>query len=353
MEIKRKKARRIEIGGVPIGGGEPVVVQSMTNADSRDAAAVIEQIKRLEEAGCEIVRTSFPDDKCMDNLDKIRSSINIPLIADIHFKADLAVRALREGADAIRINPGNLGGLKKFEPVLKAAMEERKPMRIGVNAGSLQPKIARKYGGASAKALVESAREYINFCYERCFFDLKISLKSSDVRTTIDAYRMAAYEFDCPLHLGVTEAGTLLAGAVRSAVGMGILLAEGIGDTIRVSLSADPVEEIGVAYKILESLGIRSRGLRVIACPTCSRVEFDVSSIAERIEKRFSNEKRSLTVAVMGCAVNGPGEAREADVGVAGSASGAMIFHKGKVVEKVPPEKAEEALIKHILALLD
>lgn len=350
--IERKKTRAIRVGAVTVGGGAAIAVQSMTNTKTEDLPATLRQVQALEEAGCEIVRVSFPDEAAMKNLPAIRAATGMPLIADIHFRAELAIAALEAGADGVRINPGNVGGLEKFAQVIAAAQKHGRSLRIGVNAGSLPPKVTERFGGASAQALVESARLYVDFCRQRGFQEYKLSLKSSDVLTTVEAYRLAAAAFDCPLHLGITEAGTLLTGAVKSAVGLGVLLAEGIGDTLRVSLSADPLQEVRVAFEILKALGLRQRGVSVIACPTCSRTGIDVSGIAERIEKLFQNERRALRVAVMGCPVNGPGEAKEADIGLAGSPAGGMIFCRGQVVDRVPPENAEAELIRQIREML-
>jgi (E)-4-hydroxy-3-methylbut-2-enyl-diphosphate synthase len=353
MIKNRHQTRQIRVGRVPIGGGAPVAVQSMTNTLTTDRAATVAQIEELTEAGCEIVRVAFPDEPALKQLEKIKAAIQIPLIADIHFKAELAVRAIEAGADAVRVNPGNLGGLEKFALVIAAAQRRSVPIRIGVNAGSLPAKVAEKFGGSSAAALLESAREYVAFCREHDFADYKLSLKSAAVLTTIEAYRMAAEAFDCPLHLGVTEAGTLVTGAVKSAIGIGLLLASGIGDTLRVSLSTDPVEEVRVAWEILKALGLRQRGVSVVACPTCSRTELDVSGIAERVEKIFRAERRPLRIAVMGCPVNGPGEAKEADIGLAGSPAGGMIFRAGQVVERVDAAQAEAVFIQRIRELLE
>ncbi|MGC9028222.1 MAG: flavodoxin-dependent (E)-4-hydroxy-3-methylbut-2-enyl-diphosphate synthase [Desulfomonilaceae bacterium] len=348
MVINRRKTRRISIGGVPIGGDAPIVVQSMTNTDTRDAAATIRQIRRLERAGCEIVRLGVPDLDAARALGVIRQRARIPLIADIHFDHKLALEAIRQGVAGLRLNPGNIGSAQKVRDVCRAASERRIPIRIGVNSGSIEKRLLRKYGGPTVEAMVESALLHVAILENEGFHDIKISLKATDVTRTIDAYRMLAAQVDYPLHVGITEAGTLLPGAVKSAVGIGILLAEGIGDTIRVSLSAPPEREVQAAFSILRALGIRKRGVEVIACPTCARTSIDVIGLAQKLERRLSHIAVPLQVAVMGCVVNGPGEAREADVGIAGGKGMGVIFKKGASIGTYREEELLPALLHEI-----
>ncbi len=336
------------MGAVPIGDGAPITVQSMTNTPTQDVAATVAQIHRLEAAGCEIVRVAVPDLESAEAISDIKSQIAIPLIADIHFDHRLAIAAAQNGADGLRINPGNIGGRDKVERVVHAAKEREMPIRIGVNAGSLEKDLLKRYNGATAQAMVESAMRHVALL-EACHFDhIKISLKASDVPRTVEAYRLLAAETDYPLHLGVTEAGSLYAGSVKSALGIGMLLAEGIGDTLRVSLTRDPVEEVRVGFEILKALGIRQHGPEIISCPTCGRCGYDLFNVAERIEKALLTRSTPVKVAIMGCAVNGPGEAKEADIGVAGGKGIGIIFRKGKVVRKVPQDGLVEALLKEI-----
>ena len=332
---ERRKTRRIRVGGVPVGGGAPVSVQSMTNTDTRDVRATLAQIRSLAREGCEIVRVAVPDEAAVRAFGKIRAGSPIPVIADIHFDHRLAIACADAGAAALRINPGNIGGEKKTLEVLRAARANRIPVRIGVNSGSVEKDLLAKHGGATPEALVASAARYLKICEKARFGALKFSLKASGVATTIDAYRLFSRRFDYPLHIGITEAGTLFSGTVKSSVGIGALLAEGIGDTLRVSLTGPPEEEVRVGWQILKSLGLRSRGPDFVSCPTCGRAAIDVVEIAAEVERRLSDLRAPLKVAVMGCAVNGPGEAREADVGVAGGKGEGLIFLKGKVVRKV------------------
>lgn len=343
---RRRPTRRIFVGGVPIGGGAPVVVQSMTNTDTRDWRATARQINRLEEEGCEIVRVAVPDETAVEQLPAIKEAIRIPLVADIHFDHRLALGALRSGVDGLRLNPGNIGGPDKVRTVVKAARERNVPIRIGVNGGSLEKDLLARYGHPTPEAMVESALRHIRILEDHGFDLIKVSLKSSDVLTTIAAYRLLSSRVDYPLHLGVTEAGTLVDGAVKSALGIGILLFEGIGDTIRVSLTKDPEEEIPVAYGILRSLKLRERGVELISCPTCGRTEIDLIGLAEKVERLLRRVRTPLKVAVMGCVVNGPGEAREADVGIAGGRGNGLLFTKGGRMDKLP----EAELIPRLLA---
>lgn len=347
--MKKRQTRRIYVGNVPVGGGAPVPVQSMTNTDTRDIIRTISQIKRLEEAGCEIIRVAVPDMDAARAIEKIKTKISIPLVADIHFDHRLALASLDGGADAIRINPGNIGGNKRIESVIRKALERNVPIRIGVNSGSVEKEILRKFGGPTPEAMVESAMRHIAILEDMGFYAIKVSLKSSNVLDTIKAYRLISQRTDCPLHLGVTEAGTLISGTVKSAVALGTLLLEGIGDTLRVSLTRDPVEEVKVAYEILRAVGLRSRGPEIISCPTCGRCEIDLFGLVEQVEKALVSLKSSPKIAIMGCVVNGPGEAREADIGIAGARGQGILFKKGKLVKKVREEELAETLIREVM----
>lgn len=344
----RKKTRVIRVGNIKIGGGNPVIVQSMTKTDTRDIEATSGQIKRLSEAGCEIVRIAIPDDEAAKAISGIKKGSPIPIIADIHFDWRLALEAIRGGVDGLRINPGNIGAKWKVAEIVSACKDKGIPIRIGVNAGSLSKKILDKYGHPVAEALVESAEEHIEILEAMDFRDIKVSLKASSVMTTIEAYRLFSKRHDYPLHVGVSEAGPFFTGIIKSSVGIGILLEDGIGDTIRVSLSTDPVEEVRVAYEILKSLGLRQRGVNIISCPTCGRCSLDIKEIAMRVEDALKDMDKPITVAVMGCAVNGPGEAREADIGIAGGKGFGILFRKGKVIRKVKEEEMLETLLKEM-----
>ncbi len=344
----RKPTKMIHVGHVPIGGGAPIAVQSMTNTDTRNVTQTVAQIERLAEAGCEIVRLAIPDDVAVSAFAEIKKKVEPPLIADIHFDHRLALGVLKAGADGLRINPGNIGGSEAVKRVVSAARETNAPIRIGVNAGSLHRDVLKKYGGPTPEAMVYSAMEHVKILEDLDFPHIKISLKSSDVRNTITAYELLSDRVDYPLHLGVTEAGTLISGTVKSTMGIGFLLAEGIGDTFRVSLTRDPVEEVRVAYEILRCLGLRSRGPEIISCPTCGRCEIDLFSLVDEVESAVSGIKSSPKVAIMGCVVNGPGEAREADVGVAGGRGQGILFKKGEVVRKIPENKLAEVLIAQV-----
>ena len=348
---KRKATRRIYIGNIPIGGEAPIAVQSMTNTDTRDVSATIGQIERLSDAGCEIVRMAVPDKAAATAFREIKSNVTIPLIADIHFDHRLALEALDAGADGLRINPGNIGRKTAVEKVVKAAGEVKVPIRIGVNAGSLHKETLKKYGRPSPEAMVESALMHVNLLESSGFDLIKISLKSSNVMDTIRAYELLSEKVDYPLHLGVTEAGTLISGTVKNAIGIGFLLANGIGDTFRVSLTRDPVEEVRVAYEILRALNLRHRGPEIISCPTCGRTEIDLFSLVEKVEMALADIKASPKVAIMGCVVNGPGEAKEADIGVAGGLGQGILFRKGEVVRKVPEKELAEVLISEVKKL--
>ncbi|MEM5789536.1 MAG: flavodoxin-dependent (E)-4-hydroxy-3-methylbut-2-enyl-diphosphate synthase [Syntrophobacteraceae bacterium] len=348
MKNIRRRSRQIHIGSVAIGGDAPVSVQSMTNTDTRDWRSTVEQIKRLEDAGCEIIRVAVPDQEAADSFSAIKNSIRIPLIADIHFDYRLAVSAILNGADAIRINPGNIGGPEKVKKVIAVAKERAVPVRIGVNSGSVEKDLLKKHGHPGPEAMVESALRHIRFFEDNDFDLLKISLKSSDVIDTITSYRLLAEQTDYPFHLGVTEAGTVIGGAIKSALGIGLLLLEGIGDTLRVSLTAAPEREMFVAWSILRTLKLRRRGVELVSCPTCGRTEIDLISLAENAEKLLANLKTPLKVAIMGCVVNGPGEAREADIGIAGGRESGLLFKKGERIEKVPEEELLGRLVSEI-----
>lgn len=350
--MERKKTRRIHIGAVPIGGGAPIAVQSMTNTRTADAAATVAQIKALAAAGCNIVRLAVPDMAAAETLGEIVRAVDVPLIADIHFDYRLALEAIRQGIAALRLNPGNIGGPDNVRAVTAAAKKAHIPIRIGVNAGSLDKKLLAKYGRPTAEALVESALGHVRLLEAEDFHDIKISLKAHDVPLTIAAYRRMSEAVDYPLHLGITEAGTPQSGMIKSAVGIGALLAQGIGDTIRVSLTGDPLVEVKVANEILKSLGLREYGPTLIACPTCGRTSIDLAQIAADVEARLAGVSRPIQVAVMGCVVNGPGEAREADVGIAGGRGEGLVFRKGEVLRRVPEDQLVTELFKEIDAIL-
>jgi (E)-4-hydroxy-3-methylbut-2-enyl-diphosphate synthase len=350
MSIKRKITKEIKIGDRAIGGSNPILVQSMTNTDTRDAEATIRQIKELEKAGCEIIRVAVPDEKAARALSEIKNNINIPLVADIHFDYKLALISVEAGVDKIRINPGNIKDPDKIKAVTDACKKVGLPIRIGVNIGSLEKEVESKYG-RTAKAMVESALYNIKLLEESDFYDIAISLKASDVERTVEAYKMLSEKVNYPLHLGITEAGTPKAGIIKSSVGLGILLNEGIGDTIRVSLTGSPIEEVRVGFEILKSLKIRKKGVNFVSCPTCGRTEIDLIPLAEKVEKYLENVDKDITVAVMGCVVNGPGEAKEADIGIAGGKNAGVIFKKGEVLETLPEERLYERLIEEIEAI--
>ena len=348
-----RTTRQIHVGTVPVGGGAPVSVQSMTNTDTRDVAATLAQIRSLAEAGCEIVRCAVPDQQAAAALAAIRRDCPLALIADIHFDYRLALAALAAGVDGLRLNPGNIGARWKIEEVVRACAERQVPIRIGVNAGSLEKPLLEKYGHPTAAAMVASALGHIRILEELNYRELKISLKASDVRRTVAAYRLLAAQCDYPLHVGITEAGTTWAGTIKSAVGLGALLYDGIGDTLRVSLTGDPVEEVRVGWEILKSLELRERGPVFISCPTCGRCQIDLIPVAEEVERRLHDLPKKLVIAVMGCAVNGPGEAREADIGVAGGQGEGLLFRKGEVVRKVPAAQLADALVEEARKLAE
>jgi (E)-4-hydroxy-3-methylbut-2-enyl-diphosphate synthase len=351
--MMRKITSQINVGGVAVGGGAPVSVQSMTNTKTADVAATVAQIERLEKAGCEIVRVAVPDAEAAQALGEIKRRIRLPLIADIHFKHDLALAAIEANVDGLRINPGNIGSKERVAEVATAAKAKGIPIRIGVNAGSLEEEILTKFGHPTPAALVESALGHVRLLEEVKFRDIKISVKASSVADTIAAYRLLSEKVNYPLHLGVTEAGTLLAGAIKSAMGIGALLSEGIGDTLRVSLTADPVQEVKAGFEILANLGLRERPyVEIVSCPTCGRLQIDLEGLVGRLERRLEGVRGPLKVAVMGCIVNGPGEAREADVGVAGGAGKGMILVKGEIVTTCREDEIEDELMREIEKLV-
>lgn len=346
--ILRRNSRQIHVGQVPVGGDAPITVQSMTCTPTQDAAATVAQIKRLEAAGCEIVRVAVPDQQAAEAITDIKPLIDIPLIADIHFDYRLALEAARRGADGLRINPGNIGGQRKVQAVVDCARDLGLPIRIGVNAGSLEKDLLNTYNGATAQAMVESAMRHVALLERTGFDQIKISIKASDVPRTVEAYRLLARRTDYPLHVGVTEAGSLYCGIVKSALGIGMLLAEGIGDTLRVSLTRDPAEEVRVGFEILKALGIRRHGPEIVSCPTCGRCGIDLISLVEQVDRALLTRTVPVKIAIMGCVVNGPGEAKEADIGVAGGKGQGILFKKGKVVRKVPQDRLAAVLIEEV-----
>lgn len=350
MELPRKQTRQLKLGSVRIGGGAPIAVQSMANTDTRDVEATLGQIKRLQDAGCEIVRVAVPDETAARALRAIHDASPIPVIADIHFDYRLALMALEAGLEGLRINPGNIGERKNVEMVVDAAKARGAVIRVGVNSGSVEKRLLEQYGGPTPQAMVESALGHVRILEEHGFYDTKISIKSSSVLNTIECYRLLSQRCDYPLHLGVTEAGGVLRGAIKSSVGMGVLLSEGIGDTLRVSLTAAPEEEMTVAWELLRALGLRQRGPEIISCPTCGRTEIDLIGLAQEVERRLRTENAPIKVAVMGCVVNGPGEAREADLGMAGGRDKGIIFRKGEVIRSV---RGQEALLAAFMEELD
>lgn len=347
--IKRKQTKEITIGNVKIGGNNPIAIQSMCNTDTRNAKATIEQIKKLEEEGCEIVRVAVPDIEASEAIKEIKKGIKIPLVADIHFDYRLALKAMENGIDKIRINPGNIGNEERIKAVITMAKERNIPLRIGVNSGSLEKDILEKYGKVTPKGLVESALRHVKIVEKYDYNNIVVSIKASSVPFSMETYSILSNEIDYPLHLGITEAGTVWSGAIKSAVGIGSILSMGIGDTIRVSLTGDPVEEIKTAKEILKSLGLRKFGIEFVSCPTCGRTEVDLISIANKVEQECKKINKNLKVAVMGCAVNGPGEAKGADIGIAGGKGYGLIFKKGEIIKKVP----ENELIPELLKLIN
>jgi len=347
----KKITRQIHIGQVPIGGDAPCSVQSMCSTDTRDVSATIAQIKELADVGCEIVRCAVPDLEAAHSLAQVKRMSPIPVVADIHFDYKLALQVLEGGIDGLRLNPGNIGEKWKVAEIVASAAERKVPIRIGVNAGSLEKELLQRYGHPSAEAMVESALGHIRILEDLNYQEIKISLKASDVMKTVAAYRLFSEQSDYPLHIGITEAGTLFSGTIKSSVGLGILLAGGIGDTMRVSLTGAPKDEVRVAYDILKAVGLRQRGVNFVSCPTCGRCQIDLIRVAEEVEKRLQGVDKQITVAVMGCAVNGPGEAREADVGIAGGKGEGLVFRHGEIVRKVPEDKLADALMEEIVKL--
>lgn len=346
---KNRKTRQIKVGDVVIGGGNPVVIQSMTNTPTHDVEATLSQIRSLATAGCQVVRLAVPDQKAALAIEELKKDSPLPIVVDIHFDYKLALACIERGADKVRINPGNIGSSEKVEAVVKACKEKNIPIRIGVNGGSLEKKLLAKYGSVTPEAMVESAFSHIKLLEQFDFDQIAVSLKSSSVPLTVQAYSLMSQSSDFPLHLGVTEAGTPHMGTIKSAIGIGGLLAMGIGDTLRVTLTADPVEEIAVAKDILKGVGLLEEGVNLIACPTCGRTKIDLIPMAMEVEERLKSVKKNITVAVMGCVVNGPGEASAADCGIAGGDGEGILFAKGKMIKKVP----QDQLISELFALID
>ncbi|TCP65438.1 flavodoxin-dependent (E)-4-hydroxy-3-methylbut-2-enyl-diphosphate synthase [Baia soyae] len=344
----RSETRAVKVGNIQIGGNDQVVIQSMTTSKTHDVPKVVAEINRLAEAGCQIVRVAVPDQRAADAIKEIKKQITVPLVADIHFDYKLALKAIEGGIDKIRINPGNIGRREKVEAVVKAAKERGIPIRIGVNAGSLEKRILDKYGYPTAEGMVESALYHIGILEDLDFQDIIVSLKASDVRLAIEAYQKAAAAFRYPLHLGITESGTLFSGTVKSSAGLGAILSQGIGSTMRISLSADPVEEVKVARELLKTFGLAANAATLISCPTCGRIEIDLISIANEVEEYISNIKAPIKVSVLGCAVNGPGEAKEADIGIAGARGEGLLFRHGEIIRKIPEKDMVAELKKEI-----
>lgn len=345
----RSRTRQVNIGGVVIGGGNPIAIQSMCNTPTENVDATVAQILALEEAGCQIIRCTAPTLESCKAIGEIKKKIHIPLVADIHFDYKMAIAAIENGADKIRINPGNIGGKEKLQAVVAVAKERNIPIRVGVNSGSLEKKLVEKYHGVTAKGIVESAIDKVHMIEEAGYDNMVVSIKSSDVMMCVEAHKLVSEELDYPLHVGITEAGTLISGNIKSSIGLGLILNQGIGDTIRVSLTGDPVEEIKSAKLILRTLGLRKGGIEVVSCPTCGRTKIDLIGLANKVETLVSGYDLDIKVAVMGCAVNGPGEAKEADFGVAGGIGEGLLIRKGEIIKKVP----EDQLLSVLKAELD
>lgn len=345
---KRRLSREVSVGNVKIGGNNPISVQSMTTTDTRDANATIEQIKKLEAVGCDIVRVAVPDMEAAKNIGKIKAGVNIPVIADIHFDYRLALEAINQGIDGVRINPGNIGSIEKVKAVVEKCKEKNLKIRIGVNGGSLEKELLEKYGSATPQALVESALSHVKILEDLDFYNIVISLKSSDIYKTLEAYELIAKEVDYPLHIGITESGSIKKGTIKSSIGVGALLLKGIGDTMRISLTGDPTEEIIVGKEILRSLDLLNDKIKVVSCPTCGRCNIDLINTVNEVEEKISNIDKNITVAIMGCAVNGPGEAREADIGIAGGKGEGLLFKKGEIIRKIKGNKLVEELLEEI-----
>lgn len=348
MSYKRRNTRKVQIGKLIIGGDSPISVQSMTNTDTRDTKATIEQIYRLQHAGCDIVRIAVPDMVAAKAIGEIKSATAIPIVADIHFDYRLALEAIKQGIDAIRINPGNIGSIDRTKEVVKACKENNIPIRIGVNGGSLEKDLLDKFNGPTAEAMVESALRHVKILEDLDFYDIVISLKNSDIRKSIEAYRLMSQAVDYPLHLGITEAGGVFKGTIKSSIGVGSLLSDGIGDTIRISLTGDPVEEIKVGKEILRSIGLLNDKIKIVSCPTCGRCQINLIKLANEVENKIDHIEKDITVAIMGCAVNGPGEAKEADIGIAGGDGIGLLFKKGEIIKRIPQEEIVDTLVEEI-----
>ncbi|CEP44254.1 flavodoxin-dependent (E)-4-hydroxy-3-methylbut-2-enyl-diphosphate synthase [Paraclostridium sordellii] len=348
MSYKRRLSKEVSVGRLKIGGNNPISIQSMTNTDTRDAKATIDQIKRLEEVGCDVVRVAVPDMEAAKNIGEIKKNVNIPIIADIHFDYRLALEAIDQGVDGVRINPGNIGSIDRVKMVVNKCREKNLKIRIGVNGGSLEKELLEKYGSATAEALVESAMGHVKILEELDFHNIVISLKSSDIYKTLDAYELIAKKVDYPLHIGITESGSVKKGTIKSSIGVGALLLKGIGDTIRISLTGDPTEEVIVGKEILRSLDLLNDKIKVISCPTCGRCNIDLISVVNEVEEKINKVDKDITVAIMGCAVNGPGEAKEADIGIAGGKGEGLLFKKGEIIRKINGDKLVDELLAEI-----
>lgn len=348
MSYERRLSREVSVGSLKIGRNNPISIQSMTNTDTRDAKATIEQIKRLEEVGCDVVRVAVPDMEAAKNIGEIKKNVNIPVIADIHFDHRLALEAIDQGVDGVRINPGNIGSIEKVKMVVNKCKEKNLKIRIGVNGGSLEKELLEKYGSATAEALVESALGHVKILEDLDFCNIVISLKSSDIHKTIEAYELISKKVDYPLHIGITESGSVKKGTIKSSIGVGALLLKGIGDTIRISLTGDPTEEVIVGKEILRSLDLLNDKIKVISCPTCGRCNIDLISVVNEVEEKINKVDKDMTVAIMGCAVNGPGEAKEADIGIAGGKGEGLLFKKGEIIRKIKGDNLVEELLNEI-----
>ncbi len=345
----RKKTKKIKVGNIFIGGDAPISIQSMTNTDTNDINKTVDQIKELIQAGCEIIRVAVPNMKAAQKLSKIKKQINIPLVADIHFSAEIALEAIKQGVDKLRLNPGNINSEEKIKKIVSACQEKNIPIRIGINAGSLEKEILEKHTHkASAQAMVASAEKHIKILEKHHFYNIIISLKASDIERTVEAYKILSKKVDYPMHIGITEAGTFLRGTILSSIGLGYLLYEGIGDTIRVSLTADPIEEIKVAKEILKALNLRKKGITITSCPTCGRTEIDLIKLTQEVENALKDNPKNIHVAVMGCVVNGPGEAREADLAIIGGKKVGLITKHGKIIKKVPEKNLLSEFLKEV-----
>lgn len=348
MSYNRRISREVSVGNVKIGGNNPISVQSMTTTDTRDANSTIAQIKKLEAVGCDIVRVAVPDMEAAKSIGKIKAEVNIPVIADIHFDYRLALEAIEQGVDGVRINPGNIGSIEKVKAVVEKCKERNLKIRIGVNGGSLEKELLEKYGSATPEALVESALGHVKILEDLDFHNIVISLKSSDIYKTLDAYEIISKKVDYPLHIGITESGSIKKGTIKSSIGVGALLLKGIGDTLRISLTGDPTEEIIVGKEILRSLDLLNDKIKVVSCPTCGRCNIDLINTVNEVEKKISDIEKNITVAIMGCAVNGPGEARDADIGIAGGKGEGLLFKKGEIVRKIKGDRLVEELLEEI-----